>query len=411
MLTFLEGKGTFRFHCLDNGLFPAASSATDHDASGYQHAWVRDNVHIAHAHYVWGDTRSASRTATSLMCFFQGQRHQMQQVIQRPAMAADPMNRPHVRFNGRRIEGLAQKWPHAQNDALGYFLWFFCKLAKEHLVPCEEAELQTLADLVLYLQAIRYWMDQDSGHWEEARKVSASSIGTVVAGLREFGELCAGHNMYSVPALRTRGVDEGCVGGLLAEGEDALRHILPYECRHPGGASQRRYDAALLFLVYPLQVVPHELASQILQDVKEALEGTIGVRRYLNDSYWCADYRSLFSASERTGDFSENMESRDAHIKPGEEAQWCIFDPIISCIHGLGVLKDQEVHEERLLQAHYLNRAIGQLTADTGGTMALQCPEAYFLEDGDYVPNEHTPLQWTQANLKMALHWLKITAL
>jgi phosphorylase kinase alpha/beta subunit len=108
------------------------------------------------------------------------------------------------------------------------------------------------------------------------------------------------------------------------------------------------------------------------------------------------------------------MEARDAHIKPGEEAQWCIFDPIISCIHGLNLSnapEDPGAGNERRLQAHYLNRAIGQLTGDTENATAIQCPEAYFLEDGIYIPNEHTPLQWTQANLKMALHWLKITAL
>jgi hypothetical protein len=338
----------------------------------------------------------------------------MQQVIQCPAMIADPMNRPHVRFDGRCFEELDQKWPHAQNDALGYFLWFFSMLAKQHLVPFGEAELKTLADLVLYLQAINYWEDRDSGHWEEARKISASSIGTVVAGLREFAELCADQDLYSKSTLRTRGIHAGCVNNLLARGQNALYNILPYECRSCSEASQRRYDAALLFLIYPLHVVTQESASQILQDVKEALEGAIGIRRYLNDSYWCADYRSLFPASERTGDFSENMEARDIHIKPGEEAQWCIFDPIISCIHGLNLLNDMEApeaREERELQAHYLNRAIGQLTADTVNAKPFQCPEAYFLEDGIYIPNEHTPLQWTQANLKMALHWLMITAL
>jgi phosphorylase kinase alpha/beta subunit len=411
LLTFLEDKRTFHFHCLDNGLFPATSSAADQDASGYQHVWVRDNVHIAHAHYVWGDIQSASQTANSLMCFFQRQRHLMKQVIQRPEMAADPMNRPHVRFDGRCFKELDQKWPHAQNDALGYFLWFFSMLAKQHLVSFGEAELKTLADLVLYLQTINYWEDQDSGHWEETRKISASSIGAVVAGLREFAELCADQDLYSKSTLRTRGIDAGCVDDLLARGQDALNNILPYECRSCSEVSQRRYDAALLFLIYPLQVVTQEFASEILQDVKEALEGAIGIRRYLNDSYWCADYRSLFPASERTGDFSENMKARDAHIKPGEEAQWCIFDPIISCIHGLNFSNDQKAHKEGQLQAHYLNRAIGQLTADTVNTKAFQCPEAYFLENGEYVPNEHTPLQWTQANLKMALHWLKVTAL
>ncbi len=410
LLSFLEASGTFRFHCLDNGLFPAASSFADQDASGYQYVWVRDNVHIAHAHCVWGDIRSAFRTANSLMSFFQRQRHRMQQVIQCPAMAADPMARPHVRFNGKELKELTERWPHAQNDALGYFLWLFCKLATEHLMPFGKPEWQCLADLVLYLRAIRYWEDQDSGHWEEARKASASSIGTVVAGLREFSALMGVHDLWSTSTQRTSGVDEGCVAEMLANGEAALRDILPYESRGGGDAGPRRYDAALLFLIYPLRVVSPELAFHILEDVEANLEGDIGVRRYLNDSYWCADYRSLFSANERTGDFSENMQSRDVHIRPGEEAQWCIFDPIISCIHGLRVWEQEEESEDRVLQSHYLNRALGQLTEGEDGMTSLLCPEAYFLEKGQYVPNEHTPLQWTQANLRMALHWLSVTA-
>ncbi|MBN1931380.1 MAG: hypothetical protein JW786_07195 [Desulfobacterales bacterium] len=410
LLSFLEERGTFNFHCLENGLFPAASSASDQDASGYQYVWVRDNVHIAHAHYVWGDARSASRTANSLMAFFQSRRYQMQQIIACPAKAADPMNRPHVRFDGKQIKELSQKWPHAQNDALGYFLWFFCKLAKERLVPFGEPEQQCLADLVLYLRAIRYWADQDSGHWEEARKLSASSIGTVIAGLREFRALRAVYDLWPRSMQRTDGLDDGCVAELLAQGEAALKNILPYESLGSADSGQRRYDAALLFLIYPLQVVSNELAAQILQDVQTKLEGALGVRRYLNDSYWCADYPSLFTENERTGDFSEKMQLRDAHIRPGEEAQWCIFDPIISCIYGLRALEQPGQSEWRVLQAHYLNRALGQLTAGEGAMMPFLCPEAYFLQKGHYIPNEHTPLQWTQANLRMALYWLSVTA-
>ena len=40
-----------------------------------------------------------------------------------------------------------------------------------------------------YFQKIQYWKDEDSGHWEELRKVAASSIGVATAGLREFRSL------------------------------------------------------------------------------------------------------------------------------------------------------------------------------------------------------------------------------
>ncbi|MBI5063020.1 MAG: phosphorylase kinase [Desulfatitalea sp.] len=410
LFDFLNRKGTFEFQCLPNGLFPASAVAAENDASGYQNAWVRDNVHIAHAHFVWGERAAATQTAQALMRFFQGQRPRMQRIVQRPSLAADPMQRPHVRFDARRIEELAERWPHAQNDALGYFLWFFSKMAAEGLVELREEALTTLADLVFYLHAIQYWRDRDSGHWEEARKISASSIGTVLAGLRAFAGLCAGRGLYTASSLAARRLDDAWMSAMIATGERELHRILPWESLGPAPAERRRYDAALLFLIYPLEIVSGPVADRILTEVTTMLGGPMGIRRYLLDSYWFADYRARFSANERSADFSQAPKERDSHIRPGEEAQWCLFDPIIACIYGARWAKQPAPPEELRLQSHYLNRALGQLTEEKGGIRPWQCPEAYFLEDGAYVPNDNTPLQWTQANLKMALHWIETTA-
>lgn len=43
----------------------------------------------------------------------------------------------------------------------------------------------------------------------------------------------------------------------------------------------------------------------------------------------------------------------------------------------------------------------------TSPNRALECPELYFLKQGRYVPNAHTPLAWTQANQALALHLVK----
>ncbi len=188
-----------------------------------------------------------------------------------------------------------------------------------------------------------------------------------------------------------------------------MRKILPSESLGPGKANQRRYDAALLFLVYPLDIVPPETASLILDDVVTQLMGPVGIRRYLGDSYWCGDYRGLFALGDGSDDFSDDPRSRDRYLKPGQEAQWCLFDPIVACIHARRVLAQPDNAEARSLQTHYLNRALGQLTQGNGSVPELQCPEAYFLENGTYVPNDHVPLQWTQANLGMALHWLQLS--
>jgi phosphorylase kinase alpha/beta subunit len=407
LLEFLDRKGTFAFQRLPNGLYPATAGAAENDASGYQNAWVRDNVHIAHAHFVWGERAAAAQTAQVLMRFFEGQRPRMQRIVRDPCLAADPMQRPHVRFDARRIRELTEKWPHAQNDALGYFIWFYSKMAAQGLVEVGGEDLATLADLLCYLQAIQYWRDPDSGHWEEAPKIGAASIGTVLAGLRAFAGLCNARGLYAAPALATRKLDDNRMAALMASGEGQLQHILPWESLGPAPA-ERRYDAALLFLIYPLEIVSGPMADRIVTDVTTVLGGPMGIRRYLLDSYWCADYRARFSAQERSADFSQALEARDRHIRPGEEAQWCLFDPLIACIHGARMAAGQLAAPETLrLQSHYLNRALGQLTEDKGGGRSWQCPEAYFLEKGVYVPNDHTPLQWTQANLRLALHWME----
>ena len=106
--------------------------------------------------------------------------------------------------------------------------------------------VSVLTRFVRYFAAIRFWQDEDSGHWEEQRKVSASSIGTVVAGLEAFADL-----------LRQR---------------DA---ILPGECAQLVGSKNRRYDAALLFLLFPLGVITDEtMADLVLHDVSKLSRGS-----------------------------------------------------------------------------------------------------------------------------------------
>jgi phosphorylase kinase alpha/beta subunit len=55
-------------------------------------------------------------------------------------------------------------------------------------------------------------------------------------------------------------------------------------------------------------------------------------------------------------------------------------------------------------QTEYLNRSLGQITPE-GCQQAppFRCPELYYLEHGRYVPNDHVPLLWTQANLMLSL--------
>ncbi len=381
LLQFLEEQGTFRFPTLPNGLFSAAAgTGDDFDLTGYRNVWVRDNIHIAHAHWQWGETGKAIAALKSLMAFYLKYQDRFTEIIEGRVSPADPMNRPHIRFDGDRLKELDEKWSHAQNDALGAFLWLAGKLADQ--CQWQSHELEVIDKIAAYLQAIQYWQDEDSGHWEEVRKVAASSIGVVVAAL---------------DAWKAR-----FDSSIKRAGRQALDAILPAECVQSEPGKLRRYDAALLFLIYPYQVVSDEMAERIVADVTAQLMGEHGIRRYLGDSYWCADYKDKLAADVRTADFSDNLAERDRLLEPGLEAQWCLFDPIVSIHYGLRFERTGD-NKDRSAQIRHLNRSLSQLTGAGSRFGVYRCPESYFRERGQYVPNDICPLLWTQANLKLAL--------
>jgi len=402
IIAFLQQMGTLNFPALPNGLFPAAVVGQDKTYTGYSYIWVRDNIHIAHAHYAIGKISVAAKTLATLMHYFSKHQKRFVDVISGRADPANPMNRPHIRFKGNTLEEIDEKWAHAQNDALGYFLWLFCKLVNEGRLSPSKDDLGTLALFPLYFQAIRYWQDEDSGHWEEIRKISASSIGVVIAGLQEFSKLI-GVGRVGAPIGEVQSVES-----LITKGRTSLLSILPSECVQPDPARQRPYDGALLFLVYPLEVVENQMADRILENTRAHLQGEYGIRRYLNDSYWAPDYKKKLAPSLRTMDFSDDLTSRDKLlIATGQEAQWSIFDPIISCIYGS---RFKQTSNEAFLarQTDYLNRSLGQITSEEFQDVPpFRCPELYYLENDHYVPNDHVPLLWTQANLMLSLWAMK----
>ena len=397
LLALLNAQGTFDFPVLSTGLFSAAITNAETAYTGYQQVWVRDNIHIAHAHYVIGDVETACQNAIALMTYFKTHRDRFDQIIAQPELAQQVMKRPHIRFDGHRLSELDQQWSHAQNDALGYFLWFYCKLVNEGYLQLESDTLEILLLFPKYFQAIQYWQDEDQGHWEETAKIEASSIGSVIAGLRELQlmrfriEERLGQDMPFNFAM---------VEQLLTIGDASLSQILPYECRQP--EQLRTTDSALLFLIYPLGVIDAPIADQIIQDVTNHLQGEIGIRRYLMDSFWAPNYKAKLAPEKRTQNMSADMNERDVLAQAGKEAQWCIFDPILSIIFGHRYHISGEEHYLQK-QTDYFNRALGQITGSEGPSGAFKCPELYYLEGDQYRPNDATPLLWTQANLRIAL--------
>ena len=399
---FLNSKGSFEFPTLSNSLFSAAILNEESKYTGYSSVWVRDNIYVAFAHYLTGDIEIARKNLNTFLKYFQKHRSRFVNIIESEEIPLDPMERPNIRFDGETLEEIDQNWNHAQNDALGYFLWLYSTLVKEERITPNTEDLETLTLFPVYFQKIQYWQDEDSGHWEEDRKVSASSIGVVVAALKEFREF-----LVDKPTLAEKCKYKGNqvqiehIDSLIDSGQEALQEILPFECIQPG-EQNRKYDSALLFLIYPLEIVSGDIADQILENVINNLQGEHGIFRYLRDTFWCKDYRDL-PENIRTTISSEReawMANQGKALQDGEEAQWCIFDPIISCIYGR---KYQQTNNSAFLekQTEYFNRSLKQITEN------FDCPELYYLQDGEYIHNDATPLLWAQANLLLAIRMMQ----
>jgi phosphorylase kinase alpha/beta subunit len=160
-----------------------------------------------------------------------------------------------------------------------------------------------------------------------------------------------------------------------------------------------------VFLLFPLDVISDRtMSALVLHDVDRFLAGDHGVRRYLGDSYWAPDYDVRLSAVERTRDFSDDIAARDALLsRIGDEAQWCLFDPILSAYYGRRFLGSGSLADcER--QIFHFNRSLAQITRH------WRCAELYYRRNDEYVTNPHVPLQWTQANLVVALQWMRATS-
>jgi phosphorylase kinase alpha/beta subunit len=405
---FLDTRGTLRIVPKPNGLYPAVAVGAP-SAARYAHVWLRDTVMIVNHLRELGRHRDAAHTMGTLRAYFDRHLARFDGILEGRADPADPMARPHIRFDGDTLDELPETWAHAQNDALGYTLWMTCRLARDGALALGPADVPVWRRFPAYFEAISYWKDADSGHWEEVRKVESSSVGVVVAALAEMAALLREDGaLRAAFAGAPYPVDPDRLDALAAKGRAVLDASLPEESPGIRGA-----DAALLFLVYPLRIVPAAQADAILATVLGELARDHGILRYRGDSYWCAGYKRYLDVEQRTSDHSADIAARDRLLVPGTEAEWCIFDPAVSVIYGQRYLEGRRP-EDLALQTHHLNRALGQITADDftvdGAPHGGLCPEAYYVEDpatAVRVPNDHVPLAWTQANLAVALGFME----
>ena len=228
-----------------HGLYAASASQTPDSLTGYQNVWVRDNVMVANSLRLRGLPTPAITCMQGLTQFFEKQRPRFREIIDDPVrvLKEDANRRPHIRFTAQNLSELPEKWPHAQNDALGQALWFRFVLANSGELPMTAADLAIYELFPEYFEAIEFWQDRDSGAWEEGRKTNNSSVGSVVAGLEEmlkFATTRESKKGSSSGALTSTETDR--IKKLIANGRARLNETLPFEA-----PPERLADSALLF--------------------------------------------------------------------------------------------------------------------------------------------------------------------
>jgi phosphorylase kinase alpha/beta subunit len=378
-----------------HGIYPASSGHSPSAEHGMgRNAWIRDLVMVIHSLEVRGLLPQARTCLHSLLLYALTQVARFEAVIAHPKREHDIQCRPHVRFDADTLSATDQPWGHHQLDAWGYLLWITATLGLRKDVELSQDEEELLAVVVKYLDATNYASDPNNGTWEEDPDVKSSSIAACIAGLRAVRQYARARASAALAHVLPR------IDALIQAGGAVLTANLPFET-----PPHRNADAALLFAIYPLRVIEDPYQQDLLLSLIQArLLGPYGIRRYNGDSYYCQDYDKWFNPRQRSNDNTLSVAMRNQFLTPGFEAQWCIFDPIVSVIYGERYHHSGD-HADFNRQLRFANRSLGQITAD------LKCPEMYFCSEGTWIPNPHTPLLWTQANLAVAMKVLGDSAM
>ncbi len=242
-----------------NGLFAAARKDVK---TGYNRAWIRDNVYSVLGFEAVGNFEEVKRTLHALLDILKKHEYKIDWMIKQP-LPKHSYRYIHARYDPITNEEIHEEWGNKQNDAIGLLLFKIGDLEQKGIkIVRDETDKIILQKLVDYLQAIEYWHDKDNGIWEEKEEVHASSIGACVAGLNKI------QNIVDVSKK------------LIEKGQEALNKLLPRE------SITKEVDLALLSLIYPYNIVNEEQREQILKNVEENLLKERGVIRYLGDKYY-----------------------------------------------------------------------------------------------------------------------------
>lgn len=326
----------------ESGLFSASKHTV---GTGYDKAWLRDNFYECIAFEVLGDWDTVKKTYSSILEIFKKHESKIDSaIIKKPSYTHEYI---HARYNPATFDEFWEEWGNKQNDSVGCILFKIGELEKEkgiHILE-SEADFRIVQKLVDYLSTLEYWHDPDSGMWEEAEEVHASSIGACVAGLEMIKDV--------------KGITVS--EELIKKGYQALARLLPRE-------SQNKFvDLAELSLIWPYEVTTKRQTEEILKNVEYHLLKNKGVIRYKGDQY-----------------YNKNLDNIS------EEAEWTFGLFWLTIIYEkLGKKKKAE---------EFLKRSIATET-DKG-----EIPELYYSNTDK--PNPNTPLGWSESLFITALYYV-----
>lgn len=240
-----------------NGLFSASAMQV---STGYNRAWIRDNVYAAIGLENY-DIKASIKTYQALLDIIKKHEFKVDWAIKEKPDAR--FKYIHARYDLETMDEIWDEWGDKQNDAVGSLLFKIGELTKKgHTVLRDINDYRIIQKLVFYLKSVEFWHDEDNGMWEENEEVHASSVGACLAGLLAVKDL-----VY-VPE------------DLLKKGQNTLNNLLPRE------SISKEVDLAQLSLIYPYNVVTEKQRNQILNNVEKYLVRDMGVIRYENDAYY-----------------------------------------------------------------------------------------------------------------------------
>jgi len=322
-----------------NGLFSASSLAV---STGYNRAWIRDNVYEAMGIEAINPKEAIKTYYTLLDILLKHEAKIDWAIKEKPKHAYQYI---HARYDPITLNEIWEEWGNKQNDAIGALIFKICDLTQKGFsVVRDRHDIRMLQKLVQYLESIEYWQDKDNGVWEEKEELHASSVGACLAALKLLKK-----TTFKLPSITGKKLLRkiSVPHDMITKGQETLNFLLPRE------SITKETDLALLSLIYPYDIVNAKQKKQILENIEMQLVRNKGAIRYTGDQYY-----------NKSG-----------------EAEWTFGFPWLAIIYKLSGNKKKH--------SHYYKKTLEAFNKKG------ELPELYYANSEMH--NENTPLGWSQA--------------